>query len=739
MRTTGLGAIAALTISLFAGVSVVDAQACAPNCWTITGRIVGPQGEAVDGVDIDLFVAGSATEIPLSGDSTAIDGTFTLTIQQTIATGFYDLRLNPTPGSSYFPAVIAGKFLSGPEVLSADLVLDVGAILTGRVIDDLGSGLADVDLNFFIAGTTTELLFSGDVTNVDGEFEVMVTPGLYDIEFRETVLTAGGPYVEVFLENRPLQVNFNVGDIPFHDGHPLSGIVRDGGGAAVNGADVDVHDAAGAAIYTPGDTTDASGSFSVLVPVGAWQVEIDPPSGSSLVSQLIDTVVPLGGVSLGIITLPVGVAVSGTTVSGSLSPVPAVDLDFIISATGIEIPTAHDNAGPTGLFSVRVVTDTYDIQFRPPFATGLAPREILSVVVAADVSLGQVILDPGLALIGTVTDGGVPVEGVEVSLFASGTGTHVITFGNETDALGQYGLRQVAGTYDVFFTPLAGSGLPTLVETAIVLSVDTTLDADFSVTPIPTPPVTGLVCSPVGSDVTLDWSLGAPDYGSIEIRRDSLVIATLAGSATTYVDPSLPPATYAYEVIATRGGTDAPAVGCDVPIMTPPVTGLSCTAVGNAVSLDWGLGALDYGSIEILRDGLVITTLAGSEITYIDLSLPPATYAYEVIAIRGGINAPPVGCSATVAPGQLDNFVRADVNDSGAVDIADAVQALAYLFTGPLVVRCIDALDANDSGAVNIADPVFILEYLFTAGPPPTLPFPNPGLDPTPDGLPGCL
>ena len=53
-------------------------------------------------------------------------------------------------------------------------------------------------------------------------------------------------------------------------------------------------------------------------------------------------------------------------------------------------------------------------------------------------------------------------------------------------------------------------------------------------------------------------------------------------------------------------------------------------------------------------------------------------------------------------------------------------------------ITCQDALDANDNGAVNIADPIYLLDFLFALGAPPLAPYPNSGVDPTPDALPAC-
>jgi len=80
-------------------------------------------------------------------------------------------------------------------------------------------------------------------------------------------------------------------------------------------------------------------------------------------------------------------------------------------------------------------------------------------------------------------------------------------------------------------------------------------------------------------------------------------------------------------------------------------------------------------------------------------------------------------------------FIRGDGNASGAVDVADAVVVLEYLFRGKAGPTCLDRLDANDDGGVDIVDPVAVLLWLFAQGSPPRPPFPSAGSDPTSDPL----
>ena len=86
----------------------------------------------------------------------------------------------------------------------------------------------------------------------------------------------------------------------------------------------------------------------------------------------------------------------------------------------------------------------------------------------------------------------------------------------------------------------------------------------------------------------------------------------------------------------------------------------------------------------------------------------------------------------------LPTFIRGDANLDASLNIADPISVLAHLFSGGTVL-CQSAADGNDDGIVNIADPVSLLGWIFGGTlPPPPIPFPNCGFDPTPDAL-DCL
>ena len=80
-------------------------------------------------------------------------------------------------------------------------------------------------------------------------------------------------------------------------------------------------------------------------------------------------------------------------------------------------------------------------------------------------------------------------------------------------------------------------------------------------------------------------------------------------------------------------------------------------------------------------------------------------------------------------------FVRGDANGSLTVSLVDVLAVLNSLFGVTIPLACADAGDVNDDGTNNIIDPIFLLNYLFANGAEPPAPFPNPGLDPTPDPM----
>jgi hypothetical protein len=86
--------------------------------------------------------------------------------------------------------------------------------------------------------------------------------------------------------------------------------------------------------------------------------------------------------------------------------------------------------------------------------------------------------------------------------------------------------------------------------------------------------------------------------------------------------------------------------------------------------------------------------------------------------------------------GQVTVFIRADADGSTMINLNDSLATLDYLFQNGAAPSCLDRMDANDDSVVDISDPLYTIFYLFEEGPLPPAPFPNAGVDPTPDAIP---
>jgi len=136
------------------------------------------------------------------------------------------------------------------------------------------------------------------------------------------------------------------------------------------------------------------------------------------------------------------------------------------------------------------------------------------------------------------------------------------------------------------------------------------------------------------------------------------------------------------------------------------------------------------------------TTATVTSLSFINtLGEPPVE---NVLVLDGASFVPTtVDGTVTLIPHDGPMLIRGDASGDGSLDLVDGIQVLDYLFNAT-PSDCLDALDANDTGTINITDAVTVLCTIFCAGTPsPAPPYPACGFDPTGDALdcvvfPGC-
>jgi chitodextrinase len=191
-----------------------------------------------------------------------------------------------------------------------------------------------------------------------------------------------------------------------------------------------------------------------------------------------------------------------------------------------------------------------------------------------------------------------------------------------------------------------------------------------------------------GGEVDLSWTASTDDVGVTvyDILRNGSTIAHVDGTATTYADTTVSPATtYSYTVVArdAAGNASSPSAPASVTTSgsaggdaTPPTapTGLTATAASSSeVDLSWtaSTDAVGVTAYDVSRGGVVVATVAAPATAYADRAVSAATtYTYTVAArdAAGNRSAPSAPASVTTpgttttAPLFADGFESGDMS-----------------------------------------------------------------------------
>ncbi len=576
----------------------------------------------------------------------------------TNASGFYSIAGLPTGtyGLEFVPSVQGhlGETFTGISVVgntTFDVMLAAGYNLTGFVRDDLGQGIFDIDLNVYEQATGIKLVTSGDNTDINGFYHITVPPGEYRIRYRPVGLFAD-PWVPVEFSNVVIASDTAI-DVTMFLGYEVSGTISQfGGGPSVN-ADLDfTNSSTGILQVTPGDNTDGTGFYSVILPLGTYDVNVTPQAGDPFVPLDDYGVIISGATTLDYILQP-GFYISGTVTNSLFNPIQTVDIDVVDSLTGVKLVTSGDKTDASGFYQVIVPSGTYNLIYQPQVATGLAPAQFFGVVVSADYNQDVVLAD-GLFLSGIMQKAsGGPIVNSDIDVKIAATGVKIPIVGDKTDASGAFTVVVEPGTYNVEFEPLTADYLTALRLTNLTFTTDTLLNITLD---------TGLVLS----GTVLDN--GGSPVSNVE------VIATYTGTNDT--------------VYTLFNNTDLvgqysiylPVGNFDVYYKTDTLSGfIDSTEVLNYSMTTNSVLNVSFGSGQpscciVIRGNID----GGPDDGTLGVSLDISDLVYLVSYTFGGGVAPPC-------------FEEADINGSGEIDISDMVQLVSYMFgnpSGPAPVAC---------------------------------------------------
>ncbi|MCI0586679.1 MAG: hypothetical protein L0323_07565 [Planctomycetes bacterium] len=342
-------------------------------------------------------------------------------------------------------------------LLSAAATNSSADALTGRVLNQAQNGVSDVDIDVFDQVTGVKLVTQDDVTDSQGEFAVVVPPGLYRLAFDPTDVTdqtlAPAQIFDVAVTG-----NTEIPDVILVPGIEVVGQVVGPGNLGIAGVDLDLIDAGtGTKMFTPGDDTDSQGLFAFVTEPGTYIVRLQPAVSTRLiVAEFGPVPMTTDPVDLTALLEPLveGVWLSGTATSSSGIPLAAVDVDVRFAGTIDEVPLLGDETGTNGTYQVVVPTGNFDIDFAPPPGSAYQAVSHPGVAIAADA-----VQDATLPVGGS---GGGPPTAIDLGnrfegVFSAGEDVDEISFEGVAGMLVSIDARRTTGTARPDFSLIAPS------------------------------------------------------------------------------------------------------------------------------------------------------------------------------------------------------------------------------------------------------------------------------------------
>ncbi len=222
----------------------------------------------------------------------------------------------------------------------------------------------------------------------------------------------------------------------------------------------------------------------------------------------------------------------------------------------------------------------------------------------------------------------------------------------------------------------------------------------------PLPPVGNVTCA-VGADVwriTLAWTLGWT-YDNVVLVRDGAQLASLGGTALTYVDNLGGPGAHTYEIYGVLAGQSSLRTPCAAEIVyVPPVAVTQCLFGQDRVArLAWTNGATNYDRIEVRIDGVAVpeSPLPGATTSYASAPLVPGAHTVSVQPVIGSYQAVARECAGTAIVPAPTTLVCTVPTDGWRVLLEWADN---WQYDGVTVVRNATAIATLDGTATSYAD-----------------------------------
>ncbi|RLI14519.1 MAG: hypothetical protein DRO43_03805, partial [Candidatus Hecatellales archaeon] len=412
-----------------------------------------------------------------------------------------------------------------PALAVAQQNYTVSGVVTSSVT---GSPVANAEVGVW--DPDTELSYTG-LTDASGSYSFSAPQDTNYIFFVRPPLNSG---LAQYQEKNFALSSDTTKNVALPQGYVVSGTVtRSDTSAPVEGAQVGLWDPINEIAYT-GPPTDANGSYTVTVPSGVYDFQVNPPAGSGL-AIYYEPGLPVSSDLTKNVVLLTGFVVSGQVTQTGGSPVAGARFTLWDPINSRGYGTETDT---NGNFSFIAPASTYELYVEPPQGSNLAAYAESNFVVSGDTTK-NVTLSSGYTVSGTVSDpNGNPVQGAIVTLWdpinQAGYGAP------PTGPNGNYSLSVPAGIYEFHVDPPPSSNLAMYHEMDVTINSDitknVTLTSGYTVSGV----VSDSNSNPVqGAQVMLWDPINQAGYGSPPTNSQGQY--SLSVPAGTYEFTVMPP------------------------------------------------------------------------------------------------------------------------------------------------------------------------------------------------------
>ncbi len=429
-------ALSALPIFLIVSTSVSQTS-------VLTGQVVDPSNVGIAGVIVKNDAGAPTT-------TTDALGNFTLTGLQNRN---YTIDIIPAVGT-YVPVQrsIRVNITSSLGVVT----LQPGVAITGTML--LPNGLPVTNGNVNLYDTAGNKLYTpNDATSALGQFAVTAPIG--PVLFRTVTPTA----LNLIPVNRDLDatVPINLGNLQLQQGYRVTGTFTDAVSSVPVGnvRIITTNGITGEVLFQSSPTASALGAFSLLLPLGSWDLTCSPLATDAHLPMIKHGVIVVATTALGFVPMSRCVFASGT-LTGPNGPVGGADID-VYTADGEKLFTTNDSTSATGTFSVPVPIGSCRLTFQPNVATGLSGVSTPTTAFSLNTNLGIITTSPGIPVDLTVLGVNGPVFDANLDLIDPLTLEPVVLTGDHSSVTGAMHAIVPAGTWNLtMLTPQGSRSAP---------------------------------------------------------------------------------------------------------------------------------------------------------------------------------------------------------------------------------------------------------------------------------------